>query len=159
MASIIPYLPRGVFDDETTKAMGEAFDAACKALHPSGKPEKVAQNAVARRIISATQKGERDVTRLSAAALTGLAADLATLLNKLPQLSNLHSTPVRQARGTISHCPQFAEPTVLIYVSHDDKYARGWAWMRKVSEYHEHARECRKMSASMNNIEHRNRAY
>ena len=73
MASIIPYLPRGVFDDEATKVMGEAFDAACKALRASGQPEKVVQNAIARRIISASRKGERDVTRLRAVALAGLA--------------------------------------------------------------------------------------
>ena len=79
MASIIPYLPRGVFDDEATKIMGEAFDAACKALHPSGKPEKVVQNAVARRIILAARKGERDVTRLSGAALVCLAGRLSNI--------------------------------------------------------------------------------
>jgi hypothetical protein len=73
VASIIPFLPRGVFDDEATKVMCEAFDAACKALHPSGQPEKVVQNAVARRIILAARNGERDVTRLGATALTGLA--------------------------------------------------------------------------------------
>ena len=73
MLSIIPFLPRGVFDDEATKVMDEAFDSACKALHPSGQPEKVVQNSVARRIILAARKGERDVRRLSAAALTGLA--------------------------------------------------------------------------------------
>jgi len=73
VASIIPFLPRGVFDDAATKAMGAAFDAACRALHASGQPEKVVQDAIARRIIAAARKGERDVTRLSDAALAGLA--------------------------------------------------------------------------------------
>jgi hypothetical protein len=73
MASIIPFLPRGVFDDVATAAMGAAFDAACKALHADGQPEKVVQDAIARRIIAAARKGERDVKRLSDAALMGLS--------------------------------------------------------------------------------------
>jgi len=64
VASIIPFMPRGVFDDEATQVMGEAFDAACKALHDNVQPEKVAQDAIARRIIAAARKGERDVKRL-----------------------------------------------------------------------------------------------
>lgn len=40
VGSILPFLLRGVFDDAATKAMGEAFDAACKALHPIGQPQK-----------------------------------------------------------------------------------------------------------------------
>ena len=72
MASILPFVPRGVFDDAATKAVGEAFDAACKALHPTGKPEKVLQNAIARRIVAAARKGERDENRLLNAALAGL---------------------------------------------------------------------------------------
>ena len=36
MGSIIPFLPRGVFDEVATRAMGRAFDAACAALHDSG---------------------------------------------------------------------------------------------------------------------------
>ena len=31
VASIIPFLPRGVFDDVATKAMGEAFDGVSRA--------------------------------------------------------------------------------------------------------------------------------
>ena len=30
VGSILPFVPRGVFDDATTRIMGEAFDAACK---------------------------------------------------------------------------------------------------------------------------------
>lgn len=72
VASIIPFLPRGVFDDVATKAMGEAFDAACRALHEGSQPEKVVQDAIARRIIRAARKGVRDVNQLSNAALAGL---------------------------------------------------------------------------------------
>jgi hypothetical protein len=73
VASIIQFLPRGVFDDVATKAMGDAFDAACETLYGNVQPEKVVQEALARRIVNAARKGERDVKRLRDAALTGLA--------------------------------------------------------------------------------------
>lgn len=73
MTSILPFLPRGVFDDTATKAMGTAFDAACKALRHTGQPEKVVRDAIARRIIAAARKGERDTRRLRNAALASLA--------------------------------------------------------------------------------------
>jgi hypothetical protein len=72
VASILPFIPRGVFDDAATKAMGEAFDAACKALHDSGQPT-VVHEVIARRIVAAARKGERDVWRLRNAALEALA--------------------------------------------------------------------------------------
>jgi hypothetical protein len=68
VASILPFLPRGIFDDAATKAMGEAFDAACKALHDTGQPT-VVYEVLARRIIAAANKGERDVRRLRDTAL------------------------------------------------------------------------------------------
>jgi len=52
--------------------MGEAFDAACKALHDTGQPT-VVHEVMARRIIAAARKGERDVGRLRSAALEALA--------------------------------------------------------------------------------------
>lgn len=75
IASILQFMPRNVFDDAATKVMGEAFDAACGALHATGQPEKVVQDAIARRIIAAARKGERDVMRLYGAALAGLAGN------------------------------------------------------------------------------------
>lgn len=71
MASIIPFMPRGVFDDSTTRVMGEAFDAACKELHDRGQPE-IVHEVLAKRIIKAAQRGERDVARLRDAALAAL---------------------------------------------------------------------------------------
>ena len=71
MASILPFIPRGVFDDADTKTLGEAFDAACKALHDTGQPALV-QEVLARRIIAAARKGERDLRRLRQAALAAL---------------------------------------------------------------------------------------
>jgi hypothetical protein len=70
-ASILQFIPRGVFDDAATKVMGEAFDAACKALHDTGQPH-VVYEVMARRIIAAARTGERDVTRLREAALMAL---------------------------------------------------------------------------------------
>ena len=71
-ASILQFMPRGVFDDAATKTMGEAFDAACTALHDTGQPH-VVYEVMARRIIAAARTGERDVGRLREAALTALA--------------------------------------------------------------------------------------
>jgi hypothetical protein len=68
---IIPFLPRGVFDDETTGLMGETFDSACAALRDKGQP-KVVQEILARRIIMAARKGERDPKRLRDAALAAV---------------------------------------------------------------------------------------
>jgi hypothetical protein len=73
VASILPFLPHGVFDDAATKAMGEAFDAACKVLYDTVQPEKLVQEAIARRIVAAARKGERDAKRLRDAALAGLS--------------------------------------------------------------------------------------
>jgi hypothetical protein len=50
---------------------GEAFDAACKALHDRGQPTVVYE--VMARIIAAARKGESDVWRLRCAALQALA--------------------------------------------------------------------------------------
>jgi len=72
VASIHPFIPRGVFDDAATKVMGQAFDAACKALHDTGQPT-VVHEVMARRIIEAARSGERDISKLRSAALAALA--------------------------------------------------------------------------------------
>jgi hypothetical protein len=71
VASILPFIPRNVFDDTTTRIMSRAFDAACKELHDTGQPELV-HEVIAKRIITAAQKGERNVVRLRDIALAGL---------------------------------------------------------------------------------------
>ncbi len=71
VASILPFIPRNVFNDAATRIMGEAFDAACKELHDTGQPELV-HEVMAKRIIAAARKGERNVTRLRDIALAGL---------------------------------------------------------------------------------------
>jgi hypothetical protein len=72
MASILPFLPRGVFDEEATRLMAEAFDSACRELHDTGQP-RVVQEVIAKRIIEAARKGERDPTRLRQIGLVALA--------------------------------------------------------------------------------------
>lgn len=73
MASIRAFLKPsdGVFDDHATRVMGEAFDAARKALHSRGQPPIVVE-IIAARIIAAASKGERDPIQLRNAGLAGL---------------------------------------------------------------------------------------
>ena len=62
---IDPSLEHGAFEPETTAAMGEAFEAACKELHDGSEPE--VRKLIAKRIIAAASKGELDPVRLRAA--------------------------------------------------------------------------------------------
>ena len=72
MASIVPFLrPRRDFSDTLTKLMGDAFDAACRELRDMGQPP-VVQEIMAKRIIEAVQRGERNPTRLRDAALAAI---------------------------------------------------------------------------------------
>jgi hypothetical protein len=83
MASILPFIrPRADFDDETTRMMGEAFDAARKGLHDTGLPARVYE-IIAKRIIAAAKKGERDPMRLRDAGLTALPPRLTHTLSGL----------------------------------------------------------------------------
>jgi hypothetical protein len=73
VASILPFIQKVgvVFNDDTTSIMGAAFDAACKELHDSGQPALVYE-VIAKRIIDAAHKGERDPIRLRDAGLAAL---------------------------------------------------------------------------------------
>jgi len=73
VASILPFIQKtgSAFDDRATKAMGEAFDAACQALHDSGQPQ-IVYEVIAKRIIDAAKRGERDIARLRDAGLSAL---------------------------------------------------------------------------------------
>jgi hypothetical protein len=71
MNSILPFFQDASFDAETTRAMGEAFDAACKELHDKGQPA-VVKELIAKQIIEAARRGERDPVRLCEAALRTL---------------------------------------------------------------------------------------
>jgi hypothetical protein len=73
VVSILPFIrARADFDDKTTRLMGQAFDEARASLHDRGQPEFVYE-IIARRIIEAAKKGERDVTRLRDAGLAALS--------------------------------------------------------------------------------------
>jgi hypothetical protein len=72
MATILPFVRAKVqFDDETTRLMGEAFDAASVGLQDRGQPA-IAYEIAAKRIIEAVKNGERDPTRLRDAGLAVL---------------------------------------------------------------------------------------
>jgi hypothetical protein len=75
MATILPFVLNKIdFDDEATRIMGEAFDAACKDLHDTRQLALV-REGIAKRIIKAATKGERDPARLRAAGLAALVYD------------------------------------------------------------------------------------
>jgi hypothetical protein len=66
--AIFEFLRGGSFDAETTRAMGEAFDAACEQLGETGL-HFVVRETIAREIIEAANDGERDPARMCATAL------------------------------------------------------------------------------------------
>ena len=72
MASILPFIRlRSDFDDEATRIMGEAFDAACVEI-PETETLTITHEVMAKRIIEAARKGERDPVRLRDIALAAL---------------------------------------------------------------------------------------
>ena len=68
---IVPIFRSGGFDAEATQNLGKAYDIACRSLHPEGRPP-VVQDALAKKIVEAAQRGERDPDRLAAIALGAL---------------------------------------------------------------------------------------
>jgi hypothetical protein len=72
--SIRSFVTPGVFDPEALAAMGEAFDAACKALEDTGQPQ-IVREIIAQRIIEAASRGERNPVRLVEAALPWLTRE------------------------------------------------------------------------------------
>ena len=72
MASILPFIrARADFDEEATHLLGEAFDAARASLHDRGQPA-IVYEIIAKHIIEAAKKGERDLARLRDAGLAAL---------------------------------------------------------------------------------------
>jgi hypothetical protein len=75
MATILQFIRnKSDFDDEATRLIGEAFDAMCKDLDDTGQPALV-REVIAKRIIKAALKGERDPVRLRNAGLAALGYD------------------------------------------------------------------------------------
>jgi hypothetical protein len=77
MASTLPFPDQPLqisdrsFDAEMTALIGQAFDKICRELHDSGQPESV-KEIIAKRIIEAAGRGERDPDRISEAVLNSL---------------------------------------------------------------------------------------
>jgi hypothetical protein len=72
VASILPFIRTRVdFDDEATRLMGEAFEAARAGLDGQDEPE-LFYEIIAARILEAARKGERDPIRLRDIALAAL---------------------------------------------------------------------------------------
>jgi hypothetical protein len=72
VATILPFIrARADFDDETTRLMGEAFDAARASLDGQDEPE-LFYEIIAARIVEAAKKGERDPIRLRDIGLAAL---------------------------------------------------------------------------------------
>ena len=51
-ADIVPIFRDSGFDAEATRALGKAYDIACRSLHPKGQPP-VVQEILAKKIIEA----------------------------------------------------------------------------------------------------------
>ena|SRR5438876_11745954 len=62
-----------VFDDKEIRAMGAAFDQACRSLRHFAHLDRV-RELVAKRIIEAAKNGECDPIRLHWQAVMGLAS-------------------------------------------------------------------------------------
>jgi hypothetical protein len=73
MSSVVPLFKDSAFDAEATHVLGSAYDIACRSLHPKGRLP-VIQDQLARKIIEAAQRGERDPERLATIALGTLGA-------------------------------------------------------------------------------------
>jgi BrxA len=71
VSSIVPIFRDSGFDAEATRALGKAYDIACRSLHPNGQPP-VVQEILAKKIIEVAQRGERNPDRLAAIALADL---------------------------------------------------------------------------------------
>ena len=74
--------PPGVFDPGTLTILRQAFDAACVELRQTDANDvmsKAAQTLAALAILRVAEKGERDVQRLKAAALSSASAALDPL--------------------------------------------------------------------------------
>ena len=69
MTTIVPFLRYAAFDAESTKLLGLAFEEACRDLHD--QPDLV-KEIIAKRIVEAAKRGERDSHRLCAKALDAL---------------------------------------------------------------------------------------
>jgi len=71
MGSVIPFPCEHAFNAEVTKIIGDAFDKTLTTFDDTEQPEEM-RKIIARRIIDAASRGERDPDRLCAAALVSI---------------------------------------------------------------------------------------
>lgn len=75
MAQIVQFIrPADSFDPEVVSVLGKAYDMAVAALNDIGQPQ-VVREVLAKRIIKAAQKGERDPAALCAIALAAFNSE------------------------------------------------------------------------------------
>jgi hypothetical protein len=79
MSTILPFIIRSetAFDDDVTRIMGLAFDAACAGPHQRNLSQPV-REIIAERIIEAAKRGERDPKRLCSIAIAAISGDRKT---------------------------------------------------------------------------------
>ena len=85
------------FDDETTLAMGKAFDQACVSLRRF-RTLITARELIAKRIIAAAKNGERDPSRLCEQALIPFGIEDMSMLD----ISVGHAPP-SPAYASVAH--------------------------------------------------------
>ena len=68
MNKIIQLFQDTAFDPELIQLMGQAYDKACQAMHESGQPA-IVREIIAKKILQAANKGERDPGKLCEQAL------------------------------------------------------------------------------------------
>ena len=68
MNKIIQLFQDTAFDPELIQLMGQAYDKACQAMHESGQPA-IVREIIAKKILQAAHKGERDPGKLCEQAL------------------------------------------------------------------------------------------
>jgi hypothetical protein len=73
VGSVIPFFRNRGFNAAETQALGNAYDIACRSLHPSGQAPTT-QEFLAKKIIEAAQQGEINPDRLAGIALSKLSA-------------------------------------------------------------------------------------
>ena len=71
VADISRYFAGRVFDNDTTRVMGEAFDAVMRVLPPTGQPA-IVREVVANRVIEIVERGERGREQIARRALNEL---------------------------------------------------------------------------------------
>jgi hypothetical protein len=88
-----------VFNDEATLAMGAAFDRACASVRGFARDNEVCE-VIAKRIIEAAAKGERDPVQLHSQALIGFYVDEPGAAALRPRSSHTTGRNVANSNGS-----------------------------------------------------------